>query len=247
MITVSVVSHGHGEMVEKLIIQLINEPTVAQIILTLNISEFPEVIASKKLIVIRNNTPLGFSLNHNNAFKMCSQPFFCVLNPDIVLLDDPFEVLLECLQNKKLSLVAPIIMSPAAVVEDSAREFPTLPNVVRRLFFPSDGRWPIDWGKCVNYPDWVAGMFMLFTSSGYGGVGGFDERYFLYYEDVDLCRRMRSAGFRFGLCTKAKAIHDAQRDSRKNIKFFFWHCQSMIRFLFFSPRIRKYADSTERI
>lgn len=236
MITISIVSHGHGEMVEKLIAQLQKIETVSQIILTLNIPESVQTKNDAKLNIIQNNLPLGFGANHNNAFKICSEDFFCVLNPDIEFAQDPFPTLLECIAQKNISLAAPIIISPSGEIEDSARKFPTWSGMLNKLFFSADGRWPLDLTESVNYPDWVAGMFMLFPSTAYMQVGGFDERYFLYYEDVDLCRRMQNQDHKIGLCTKVKVIHDAQRGSRKNVRLLLWHVKSMLRFLLLSPK-----------
>lgn len=234
MITVSIVSHGHGKMVERLIAQLQNIDTVSQIILTLNIPESVQTKNDAKLNIIQNHIPLGFGANHNNAFKLCTQAFFCVLNPDIEFVDDPFPALLKCIKQENLYLAAPLIISSSGAIEDSARAFPTFSSLLRKLFFSYEGRWPLDLNSSVNYPDWVAGMFMLFTSSSYKEIEGFDTHYFLYYEDVDICRRIKKHGYQIGLCTKIKVIHDAQRTSRKNLKFMRWHLKSMFRFLFLS-------------
>jgi GT2 family glycosyltransferase len=236
MITVSIVSHGHGEMVDRLIEQLRNVESVSQIILTLNIPQLIKIKNNEKITIIQNEMPFGFGANHNNAFKLCTQPFFCVLNPDIELVEDPFPTLLECIKQQSLCLTAPIIVSSSGTIEDSARAFPTWSSLLRKLFFSFEGRWPLDLKKSVNYPDWVAGMFMLFTSIGYKEIDGFDTNYFLYYEDVDICRRIRMRGYEIGLCTKVKAIHDAQRTSRKNIKFLTWHLNSVVRFLVLSSK-----------
>jgi GT2 family glycosyltransferase len=234
MITVSIVSHGHGEMVERLIAQLHKIEAVSQIILTLNIPERIQIKNNENLTIVHNETPFGFGANHNNAFKMCTQPFFCVLNPDIEFVQDPFPALIESINQQSLCLASPIIVSSAGIIEDSAREFPTFWSLFRKLFFSFEGRWPLDLNSSVNYPDWVAGMFMLFTSASYKEIEGFNTNYFMYYEDVDICKRARNHGYQIGLCTKVKAIHDAQRTSRKNIKFLFWHLKSMFRFLLLS-------------
>lgn len=234
MITVSIVSHGHGEMVDRLIEQLRKIESVSQIILTLNIPQLIKINNNEKITIIQNEMPFGFGANHNNAFKLCTQPFFCVLNPDIELVEDPFPTLLDSIKQQSLNLVAPIIVNSSGAIEDSARTFPTWSSLLKKLFFSFEGRWPLDLKKSVNYPDWVAGMFMLFTSTGYKEIEGFDTNYFLYYEDVDICRRLRVRGYQVGLCTTVKAIHDAQRTSRRKIKFLIWHLKSMVRFLVLS-------------
>ena len=84
-------------------------------------------------------------------------------------------------------------------------------------------------------PDWVGGMFMLFTRETFDAVGGFDERYHLYYEDVDICARVRTSGKEIVLCPTVEVIHDAQRQSHTSPRFFAWHVVSMLRFFFSKP------------
>jgi GT2 family glycosyltransferase len=232
MITVSIVSHGHGVMLYKLIEQLQSFPNVSQIIITLNIPEPFQTNITDKLTIIHNDIPYGFGANHNKAIKLCLNSFFCVMNPDIEFVNNPFPVLLECISQHSLCLAAPLIISSSGEIEDSAREFPSFSKLLKKLFFSLDGRWPLDFDKSVNYPDWVAGMFMLFTSESFKQIGGFDDKYFLYYEDVDICRRIKIQGSKIGLCTNVKVIHDAQRASRKKLKFLIWHIKSSLRFFF---------------
>ena len=232
MITVSLVTHGHGNMVSNLVEQLRTFSSVRQIILTVNIAESLEHKCDDLVQVIQNSQPIGFGANHNNAFYFCNQQYFCVLNPDIVFLEDPFPYLLNCLQQFNIALAAPIILSSSGDIEDSARKFPTFYSLLKKFLFSIDGKWPLEHDKNINYPDWVAGMFMLFDSKKFNDIKGFDTRYFLYYEDVDICRRIKLAGYSLGLCIQAKVIHNARRTSRKNIKYMFWHIRSIFRFLF---------------
>jgi len=59
------------------------------------------------------------------------------------------------------------------------------------------------------HPDWAGGMFLLFPRTLFEGLGGFDERYFLYYEDVDICARLTLLGRRVVLCPRARVVHHA--------------------------------------
>jgi len=69
-------------------------------------------------------------------------------------------------------------------------------------------------------------------------VGGFDPRYPLYYEDVDLCARLRLARYDIRLVPSASAVHIARRQSRRDIRYFFWHLRSMIRYILSGTRRR---------
>ncbi len=79
--------------------------------------------------------------------------------------------------------------------------------------------------------DWVAGMFMLFRSDAFRAARGFDERFFLYYEDVDLCRRLRRLGHSCVFQPEASVIHDARRASRRNLRLMGIHAASAVRYL----------------
>ena len=87
---------------------------------------------------------------------------------------------------------------------------------------------------------------MLFPHDAYKLMGGFEQKYFLYYEDVDLCARIWLQGRKVALCPAAKVVHEARRDSHRKMSFFKWHLKSMMRF-FLSPvywrlLLRKYFD-----
>jgi GT2 family glycosyltransferase len=71
-------------------------------------------------------------------------------------------------------------------------------------------------------------MFMLFRSAVFAELQGFDERYYLYYEDVDLCRRLRGRGYDVRLVPSVSATHDARRESRRSLRHLRWHIASML-------------------
>lgn len=76
---------------------------------------------------------------------------------------------------------------------------------------------------------------MLFRRDAFEAVGGFDERFHLYYEDVDLCARIRLSGKEVILCRSVEVIHDARRESHRNMRYFAWHLVSMLRFFMSRP------------
>lgn len=230
MITVSIVSHGHGEMVVRLIHQLLACPDVGQIILTVNIPEFSTPQPNDRLLIIHNSVPTGFGANHNAAFKFCKEPFFCVVNPDIQLLNDPFPSLLSCLTDHNAAMAAPLVLSPAGKIEDSVRRFPTLLSLLSKAVGGPDGRYHISADQAAFYPDWIAGMFMLFNSCDFDKTGGFDEVFFLYYEDVDICVRLWKSGLRIVSLPQVSVVHDAHRSSHKNLRFMYWHVTSIMRY-----------------
>ena len=203
-----------------------------EVILTVNVPEPLGFVVSEfpfPILVLENSTPLGFSANHNQAFARSGGQFFCVLNPDIRLEQDPFPVLLASLSDMSIGVVAPLVLNAQGTVEDSARPFPTPLHVFCKAIGACKGSY-YSAGSEAFFPDWVAGMFLLFPRQVYELLGGFDQRYFLYYEDVDICARLRLLGYRVMLNPLAKVIHHAQRSSHRNTKYLSWHLQSMLRF-----------------
>lgn len=233
-ITLSVVSHGQNALVNGLLDDI--ERTCAgrvSLVLTENI---PDAVPlrhaglSCPAEIIANTQVRGFGANHNAAFARCRTPFYCVCNPDIRLADDPFPALLAALADENVGATGPLVRSPAGGVEDSARRFPSVASLARKAL-REDRRpdYPVDQGA--QRVDWIAGMFMLFRSDSYRAAGGFDEDYFLYYEDVDLCRRLGAAGRTVLYQPAAEVTHAAQRASRRRPALALHHLRSAVRFL----------------
>jgi len=233
-ISVSVVSHGQAALVALLLEDLRrHKPSGIEVLLTLNTEEaLPLDPASFPfpLTTIRNPAPRGFGSNHNSAFARARGAFFCVLNPDIRLPRDPFPALVAELQDASVGAAAPLILDPAGAVEDSARPFPTLFSLARKALGLEPRRYYEIGEKSIS-PDWVAGMFVLLRREVFASVGRFDEGYRLYYEDVDLCARLRLAGYDVRLVPGATAIHHARRQSRADPRYALWHLRSMSRYL----------------
>lgn len=217
-------------MVVDLVCSLLAMPSVTQIIITKNIPEKLDLPADSRILVIKNPTAKGFGANHNAAFKYCQQPFFCPINPDIKLKTDPFPYLTHEIKMTASGLVAPIVLTTQGKVEDSIRYFPTPWSILRKALGGGDGRYQVAPDMPSFQPEWVAGMFMLFRSASFRKLGGFDEAYFLYYEDVDICTRALHGGIKITACPKVSITHDAQRRSHKNLTHLYWHISSMLKY-----------------
>lgn len=229
-VTVSIVSHRHGEMVANLVRQLLNFPLVERILVTHNVAEECNLPKDQRVCEIWSSLPVGFGENHNDAFKQCRSEYFCVLNPDIGFQEDPFRRLLQTLASSGSAMVAPRIVNRNGQTEDSARYFPTVGGILAKLLGVSDGREMRIFGDKPFCPQCVAGMFMLFKSAEFSALGGFDTRYFLYYEDMDICVRIWKLKKKIVLDPRMSVIHDARRESHRSLRFLSWHLASMLRF-----------------
>ncbi len=237
LVTLSIVSHGQGALVDRLLADLraIADGSFRTVV-TLNIPEDESFLrlhaGALNLRVIRNRERKGYGANHNAAFAgACDTPAFAVLNPDLRLPASPLTALLQALRSRPyISAVAPLVRSPNGVVEDSVRRFPTVAQLVRRRLLgrkapdydPSAGPQPVDW---------AAGMFVMYDSQAFREVGGFDEHYFMYFEDADICRRLAAQQLSTWWIPDASVIHDARRASNRQLRPMLWHFKSAWRFL----------------
>jgi GT2 family glycosyltransferase len=232
-ISISIVSHNQGLLIAKLLsdLQMYCSKEI-EVILTINTNEklpFTKSDFKFTLRLIQNKEKKGFGTNHNNAFKHARGKFFCVLNPDIRLTMNPFPALINCFENKKLGVVAPLIKDENGKIAENARKFPT-PLILFKKLLHIKRKYEYSIGLDIFSPDWLGGMFMLFPHQVFMEIGGFDEKYFLYYEDVDLCARLKLYGYKIIHYPFVSAIHKAHHDSHHNIRYLTWHIFSMLRF-----------------
>jgi len=235
LINVSIVSHGHGPILPKLLedIGKYCSQHALHVELTFNIYENTNIDTGQypfPITVHQNHQSKGFGANHNAAFHRRKCDYFCVLNPDVRLISDPF--LLAFRLRGDIGLIAPIVVNTTGRLQPTARQLPTPWRIVGRLFGIKHTDYNMASG--VVSPDWVGGMFMLYTYDAYKAVDGFDERFFMYYEDVDICTRLKLRGYAIQADPSVTVIHDGAYSSHRNWRHFRWHVASMIRF-FLSP------------
>jgi GT2 family glycosyltransferase len=184
-------------------------------------AEFPEVILHE------NGVNLGYGKAVNRGLAECCSRYALVLNPDTVVSNGFFEAALHYMEsNPDVGILGPKIMDPDGSVQGSARSFPTvltglfgrssvlskwLPrNVLSRrevLVGGSDGRNPME-------VDWVSGACMVVRKEAVDDVGFLDERFFMYWEDADWCRRMWESGWKVVYFPEASVLHHVGRSSK---------------------------------
>lgn len=231
--TLSVVSHGQGDLVTRLLSDLLRQTAVErlEIVVTLNLAD--EVIdlepfRALNLTVIRNREPAGFGRNHNRALARVETAWVLIVNPDIRIEDvSVIERLLARAPDDELGLCAPLVFNSQGQREDSIRRNIDFFSIARRVV--SRKNEIIDPDADPDRFFWVAGMFMSLPSRAWHEVGGFDERYFLYCEDYDLCARLASKGYRIEVDRTLAVVHDARRASRKSLRYLRMHVLSLLR------------------
>ncbi len=183
-------------------------------------SEFPSV----RLIPCTEN--VGFPRGNNIGLREARGDYLLLLNPDTVVVDNALAVLVSYLQaNPDVGAVGPQLLNPDGSVQSSRRRFPTAatgffestwleglaPGVLRRYYaldLPDDATADVDWltGACIMVP-----------RSTYEVVGGMDEGYFMYSEELDWCRRIKESGRRVVYYPAAQVIHHVGKSSEQAV------------------------------
>lgn len=228
-LTISVVSHNQSSLVENLFASLKRIGFDGRIICTSNCGkENFRNTEGLNISYIVNEKPLGFGQNHNQAFAHCDSEYFAVVNPDVQFLSEITGVLINRLrQDPRIAVITSGSINSLGEVQDNIRQFPTVIGILLKLI----GRDPTitpALNQGLLYPDWISGQFMLFRNTAYANLNGFSSKYFMYYEDVDLCRRVKNSGFLTAVDTDVVVVHDAQRSSHKNLRLFFIHLKSTV-------------------
>ena len=174
----------------------------------------------KVLALARN---LGFGGGANRGVASTSAPYVAILNPDLVVEPGAAKALVGALEGDPgLGLVGPRIETPEGEIYPSARRFPSLVDAAGHAFLwflwpsnPFTRRYRMtDWGHTdATDVDWVAGTHMVVRREAWDAVGGFDEGYFMYGEDVDLCWRLWKEGWRVGFVPDARVVHAIGRST----------------------------------
>lgn len=191
--------------------------------------EFPAVtlIPSSK-----NN---GFGHGHNKIIDLIDSDYHLILNADIEFVEDVLSSLVGYLDDHRdVALVTPEIRNIDDTIQHLPKEFPKFRYVLSSTI-PAFAKYRDDYTRAksaIEEPeemDISTGCFMLVRTNQLKEVGGFDDDYFLYFEDFDLSLRLRQFGkliYYPGVCVK----HLWHRDSKKSRKIFFIQIKSMLYF-----------------
>ena len=180
--------------------------------------------------LIRNAHNLGFARGVNQGIEATRAPGVLIMNPDCRLDPRAIETLLaELNAHASCAIVGPRILNPNGSVQGSARGDPDMltglfgrTTLFRRLLPGSSiasrnvkTADAIQSGETSVVVDWLSGACMLARREALVAASGFDERYFLYWEDADLCRRLRASGYHVRYVPGAVALHRVGHSSRK--------------------------------
>lgn len=194
--------------------------------------------------LLENPRPLGFAANANRGVRATSADYVVVSNPDAVAAPGAVAELVAFAESHpRAGILGPEMSYPDGRWQPSRRRFPTVGGtIVRRtplrLLFPPQrhqrGHYQLDERPTQPTPaDWLLGGFLLLRRAAFDELGGFDEGYRLYGEDIDLAYRAAQAGWERWLVPSAAVVHQyhAVIDERFLTRRTWWHLRGMARFV----------------
>ncbi len=249
-ISIIVVNHNHGEFIEQCLNSCVAslEQVRGEIIVVDNCSTDGSKALLKnfggKISVIHNEVRAGFSANNNKAIRAARGEYLFILNPDTSFSASSMKDLINIARStKNLGLLAPQLIYPDGSVQPSCRRFPTIGSFIARRtplrgFFEhskaNEKHLMLEGGAHPEGKvDWVLGACMLIPRTVFDAIGLFDERFFLYVEDIDLCYQIGLHGLDVIYTTRCQVMHHhlAESDHTFFGKRSWYHFNSMIRFV----------------
>lgn len=169
--------------------------------------------------VIRNSKNLGFARANNQAVARSSGRYLLLLNPDTLLTREGLDGLLQFMEEHlEAGAAGPLLLYPDGTRQPSFRKFPKphhlffgRSSLLTRLFpknpfSQSYLLMDLD-GSIAREVDWITGACMILRREAFTGVGGFDEEYFLFVEDLDLCYRLHEKNWKIYFVPDVHVIH----------------------------------------
>lgn len=234
-LSISVVLYNNQQQEVDYLIKCFQSENIGRILFFLidNSEEICWKGSDSDIVYIHNKKNIGFGRAHNIAFKQIinkSIPYHLVCNPDIYFEKGILSQLLYHLKNdENIGGIAPIILNPDNSYQFQGRNLPTFWAHLKRRFIYPQATFCSSKQFGLKSIDWLTGCFMLLNTESIKYTNGFDSRFFLYMEDVDLSRRIR---YKYPLFLDQNSIiyHKKQRGSHASIKLTIFHAISALKY-----------------
>ena len=196
-----------------------------------------------RVTYVLNGKNLGFGAGHNIAIKssLSEANYHVVLNPDVHFEKGVLEALLSFARSRPdVGVVMPKVLNPDGSIQHLCKQLPSPSDLIVRRFLPSFlkplmearlARYEFrdqDYNSVLSVPV-LSGCFMMLNCAALSQVGSFDERYFMYMEDVDLCRRMQE-GYKTIYFPKVAIYHGYEKGSYRSFSLMMRHIVSALRY-----------------
>ncbi len=246
-LSVSIVSHNSCNDLRRLMPSLKKslKHISSEILLVDNNSDDGSVLFIKEnypeVFITENIERVGYGANQNKNLNIANGKYLLFMNADMVMLPDTLSILCEFMDNHAdAGICSANVLNKDGTLQFLNKQYPSLFDLALRRFLPDflEKRFEnrlhyyemreTGYTSSVDIP-FISGCFMFCRTSVIKAVGGFDEKFFLYFEDVDLCRKVQTRAKTIS-CPDAKVIHKWERLSHKELKWFFIFLKSALRY-----------------
>ncbi|WP_308759879.1 glycosyltransferase family 2 protein [uncultured Bacteroides sp.] len=173
----------------------------------------------------------GFAYAMNCGLEKAIGDIFIIMNPDVKIKEGVNDMLCFLQSHLDVGIIAPRIVDINGKVQDSFRTFITPWNFLYRHLLRFLGHESyIKVNDEIQEIDWVIGAFMATSRSAYEKVGGLDDRYFMYCEDMDWCKRMHLQGYSVVYYPQAVIEYEGTRSARHSWKYAWIFMKSLFRY-----------------
>jgi N-acetylglucosaminyl-diphospho-decaprenol L-rhamnosyltransferase len=191
--------------------------------------------------LIENRGNRGFAAAANQGIAANDAPFVFLLNPDAEITGGTLAALVKVARERpRAGAIGCLVRNPNGTIQPSARRIPGLLESLMHAFlgpFLPGNRWSrsytmADWDRgSEREVEWISGSAMLLRREALDEVGAFDEGYYMYVEDVDLCTRLRSAGWKVLFSPEVEVVHEIGVSARgQSRRMAFAHSASIYRY-----------------
>lgn len=197
-----------------------------------------------KVKLVENKENLGFSKGNNRGVRVSSGDYLCILNPDTIVPEDCFKNLMQCYENLRSpgAIGVQLIDGTGQFLLESKRNTPTPLIALEKLVGNSSSYYNHKLDKDAEGPtDILVGAFMFLKSDLYKSIGGFDEDYFMYGEDIDLSYRISQAGYQNYYLGTTKVLHFKGESTTKDQEYLNRFFNAM--FIFYKKHFKNYKIS----
>ncbi|OGS03924.1 MAG: hypothetical protein A2204_03190 [Elusimicrobia bacterium RIFOXYA1_FULL_47_7] len=246
-LSIIIVNYNTADFMDKCLASIFNSSEALSrevIVVDNNSSDGSSTLVKSKYPqarLIENRLNLGFAGANNIGARNSSGDTIIFLNPDTIVTSGQFSKLAAILKSSPdAGIVAPRLVNPDGTLQYSCRRFYNLRTVFfRRLLAGSktgralsEAHLMKDWDhNSTKAVDWVLAACLAIKRDTFNQIGGFDDKYMLYFEDVDLCKRIYSIGKKVYYYPEAVVTHHYQRESANRFnKRTYWHIKSAFRF-----------------
>ncbi len=241
-VSISIVTYNNEEHISSLLDSLKKHIKKANYIIYVidngSIDKTVEIVKNYDVVFIQNTKNIGFGAGHNLAIRQSKSKYHVCINPDIIVNYDVISDIADYMDfHEDIGILIPKILNMDGTIQILPKRDPKLMHLIsRRIQIRPLQKYRHKYEmRDMNYEfpfdiEFTSGCFMFMRTSIVQQIGGFDERYFLYFEDADMGRSIRKYA-RAHYNPSFEVYHHWNRACKRELKYFIIQIHSMFKYM----------------